>query len=149
MTSPSRINEDELDWDGDLRTYEGVPFTGKAFLMYANGQLEQEATYRDGLKDGLVQEWFPNGQLRSEWHAVHGRGEGNRTQWHEDGKVKCISEHEFGCELKYDEWSDTGELLVSRRLDPHSKQYEYVLHMRNTGKLGTVTNGMKISRKPC
>jgi antitoxin component YwqK of YwqJK toxin-antitoxin module len=130
MTLTNRVDDDELDFDEDQRILKGVPFTGIGFSEYPNGRLRGEAPYKDGFEEGVCRKWFPNGQLKREWLAVHGRATGTVTEWHENGKIKSIGEYEYGAELSYDEWSESGELTNHRQLDTASELFKYVQHMR-------------------
>jgi antitoxin component YwqK of YwqJK toxin-antitoxin module len=46
--------------------FEGKPFNGVVVDFYSNGQLRSELPYKDGKKDGLYQRWNENGQLLRE-----------------------------------------------------------------------------------
>ncbi len=126
----NRINEDELDWDDDLSVLDGVPYSGTGFLVYPDGTLKREVFYRDGFEEGVCIEWHPNGKLKREWFAERGRAKGKVTEWHDNETVKSVGEYEFGTELQYDEWNESGELILSRRIDEGSAQMKYVEQMR-------------------
>ena len=130
MISQNRINADELEFADAQSFYNGVPFTGVGFRVYPNLRLEEEIPYKDGYPDGVCREWFANGQMKAEWFAIHGRAIGKVKQWHQNGKLKSVGDYEHGVELKYDEWSDGGTLLVSRTIDAGSELYKYLQHMR-------------------
>lgn len=125
-----RIDDNELDFDGDQRTYNGAPFNGIGFLVYPNSQLKREAVYRDGFEEGLVREWHPNGQLKKEWFAVHGQATGKLVRWHDNGQIASVVEAEYGSVLRRDEWDRDGKHLKNYQIDPNSAEFKYVQEMR-------------------
>jgi hypothetical protein len=127
-----RVNEEELTFNDDQRLHNGIPFTGIGYEAYSDSRLKREATYYDGFQEGLVQEWFPNGNLKCQWHAEHGRAVGNLLNWHENGVLYSKAEYEFGVKISYREWNNNGTLIIDEQIDPSSKMYQYVLRMRET-----------------
>jgi antitoxin component YwqK of YwqJK toxin-antitoxin module len=132
MTTPYRVDVNELDWDEDMRLHKGVPFSGVGFEMYpgSDSVMVSESVYSDGFREGLCREWYPSGQLKREWQASHGVAMGRMTEWHESGKVRSVGEYEFGVAIRYDEWEERGHLVVTMRIDPNSGQFKYVQMMR-------------------
>ncbi len=124
------INEEELDWDGDISVLKGTPYTGKAYMSFPNGAVKREVLFKEGFEEGLCREWHKNGNLRREWIAQRGVPIGKVTEWHENGVVKSVGEYEFGAELKYEEWDESGELVQSRQIDEASELFKYVEQMR-------------------
>jgi antitoxin component YwqK of YwqJK toxin-antitoxin module len=132
MDSIGRVKEEHLHWDDDVTVFNGLPFTGVAFLEYPNAVLKREAYYKDGFEEGLVREWHANGKLKREWLAVHGRAEGKVTEWHDNGMVKSVGEYEYGVELRFGEWNEFGALVKSRTINMESELFKYVQKMRQT-----------------
>ena len=130
MNELQRVNEEELDWDDDVSVLNGTPFSGIAYMLYPDGALEWEVTYHDGFKEGLVQEFHSNGKLKREWLADRGRTKGARKEWDENGNLKSEGVYEFGVELEYSEWTESGEQIVHRTLDPESDLAKYVQQQR-------------------
>jgi hypothetical protein len=60
MSDNRRVNDNDLDWDDDLRILAGTPYSGSAFLLHPGGSLALEVTYRDGFEDGVCREWHPS-----------------------------------------------------------------------------------------
>lgn len=78
VAAPVRIDIDdpEVDFDdGERLFYPGEPFTGEV-VEYQGGALVSLETYRDGIVDGPVKQWFEDGTLRAEGnaHGISGRG---------------------------------------------------------------------------
>ena len=65
---------------------------------HSNGQKKEEATYKDGQKDGLSTGWYENGQKSSEGNykltlfkrngIFYGKRDGLWTEWYMDGQKK-------------------------------------------------------------
>lgn len=91
---------------------EGVP-DGLVLSWYANGQLASRREYRQGMKDGRQQEWWPDGRPRLDeivredapvglyrtWYAsgqafeehrydTNGHEDGAQKVWYEDGSIR-------------------------------------------------------------
>jgi antitoxin component YwqK of YwqJK toxin-antitoxin module len=132
-----RIIFDEalLEFNDDQRIYNGNPFTGVAYEEYPNGILKREITYKDGFENGLCRDWYPSGQLKCEWNALRGRAKGKLTKWHENGTIKAISEHDFGLELKYQEWTSDGQLVTARQIDTNSNLYKNMIELDRRQRL--------------
>lgn len=72
-TSPEEktININEEEGRGNIRKIQGilyhndVPFTGTTISKYPDGQIENKRTYINGKREGLVEEYYENGQLKS------------------------------------------------------------------------------------
>lgn len=118
-----RLNDEELEFDDDLREYSGSPFTGVAYTTFANGNLEREISCLNGLPNGLCRECYPDGQKRKEWTARRGPVHGVCTEWHSDGSIKSIANYMYGVETSYEEWSEQGALITKRELDEKSPMH--------------------------
>jgi antitoxin component YwqK of YwqJK toxin-antitoxin module len=133
MNSAVRVNEDLFEFNGDIRSYGGKPFTGIGFGEHPNGRLKRELPYNNGFPEGLCKEWHPNGQIEREWFAAHGRAIGKAQTWFENGNIQSIAEYEYGVEMHYEEWDNDGKKTVAREIRKDSKLYEYVQIMRDDG----------------
>jgi antitoxin component YwqK of YwqJK toxin-antitoxin module len=128
-----RIAEDLIEWDGDIRLYNGQPFTGVGFSLNQNGQLELERHYKDGFEEGLCREWYSNGQLELEYFAIRGLANGRLTKWHKHGQVKSIDLCEHGIVTKYEEWDESGTSIKKGELDKKSVLYSELERRRKNG----------------
>jgi len=88
---------EETEWyeNGKKKNHEffllqekgGAIKTGKWTSWYENGQKEEELTYKNGEKDGLVTWWYENGQKR--WEATYKDGKLISSKyWDKDGNLK-------------------------------------------------------------
>lgn len=111
-------------------------FTGEYKGWYDNGVLESIAFYKNGERDGLVEEWYENGNLRSKtnykngWpHGLYqywyinnqlrsqadyfdGNRNGHATLWHMNGKLQAeenFVHNRINGDAKY--WNENGQLL--------------------------------------
>ncbi len=58
----SKVVNRLIEREGGLQYEPGheQPFTGKFISRYANGQIEKEVHYKDGLTEGLFTAWHAN-----------------------------------------------------------------------------------------
>jgi antitoxin component YwqK of YwqJK toxin-antitoxin module len=88
--SPERVHIDDLQEreEAQMLFYQGKPFTGIAYEVYSEGQLNFEIEIKDGKTDGLGQEWYDNGQLHWEANFKDGQPDGLFQEWDEDGQLE-------------------------------------------------------------
>ena len=67
---------------------KGKPFTGTVVNEFANGKPQLWKEVRNGLADGLWQEWYENGHLRFSAYWREGKGQGEWHYYHENGAVR-------------------------------------------------------------
>ncbi len=63
-----------------------VPYTGKSFELYPNGELEEVTTFKDGIPNGLMTKWYMNGQKEAEVNFKGGKPDGLVVEWYETGE---------------------------------------------------------------
>ncbi|BAH45442.1 toxin-antitoxin system YwqK family antitoxin [Brevibacillus brevis] len=124
------VDEEMLDYDDDIRTYCDQPFTGIGYVKYPNGVTKRETHYKDGFPHGFRREWFPNGKIQTEYELRRGKVHGRRTYWHSNDSIRSIGHYEWGVELDYTEWSENGELIEKRKLDPESPDSNYKILLK-------------------
>lgn len=83
------------------------PFNGKFISRYANGQIENEVHYKEGLADGLSTNWHLNGRKESEGIYKDGKKEGLWTWWNANGQQ--IIEKYYKNGIKHGLWIDWHE----------------------------------------
>lgn len=88
----NEIDFDELEYDGDILVFEGVPFTGRAYELLSNGQKGYLSEYKDGLKHGITTYFYPSGKKMEEGHFIKGLKDGPELQWDRDGNLvmRCV-----------------------------------------------------------
>lgn len=94
-----RVEGDDLEWEGQLQTWNGAPFTGIEVWRFPSGAMESEATYKDGLTDGPARTWDEQGQLRSQFTCRLGAMHGNCKKWHANDQLAEDGNYEWGVRL--------------------------------------------------
>ncbi len=72
----------------EITTYEGNPLTGFLIESYPNGKLKSWITIKDGIANGLWQEWLENGHLRYNAYWKDGKGHGLWQYFHDNGVLR-------------------------------------------------------------
>ena len=85
---PEGVSVEELEPRERLvyRTGSDVPYTGKSFELYPNGNLEEVYTFKDGIPNGLMTKWYMNGQKEAEVNFKDGKPDGLVVEWYETGE---------------------------------------------------------------
>lgn len=81
------------------------PFTGDAVTYHKNGQVSLTSSYKNGLKEGIRDEFYDNGQLLSSVNYFMGLKEGAENVYYLSG------------ELNYEKIYKNGNLTDQRRFD--------------------------------
>ncbi len=82
---------------------EGKPH-GKALGWDQFGQKVYQATFVEGVQQGLEQQWFPNGKKKVEIMYENGVPNGVATEWYIDGTKKSQGEYVTGREQGTHTW---------------------------------------------
>src|SRR5690349_18987332 len=78
--------------------------------FFPNGQLEWEATIKDGKPAGMVRHWYENGNLKRECPCdEHGLEHGIVRDWDKDGKLLNESEWHHGTGVSKS-WFENGQV---------------------------------------
>ncbi len=133
-TTPSlpRVEGDDLEWEGQLQTWNDRPFTGTEVWRFPNGAIENETAYKDGLSDGLSRTWDEHGQLRSQFTCRLGAMHGICRKWHANGQLAEEGNYEWGVRLDEKEYNEQGALINRFTIDPADplSQYGVLLKLR-------------------
>lgn len=127
-----RVEGDDLEWEGQLQTWNDEPFTGIEVWRFPSGAIESETTYRDGLSDGLSRSWDEQGRLRSQFTCRLGAMHGNCRKWHGNGQLAEDGNYEWGVRINEREYNEHGALISEFALDPAdpSSQFGILLKFR-------------------
>ncbi|MDC6460800.1 hypothetical protein PQY88_00835 [Gammaproteobacteria bacterium] len=86
------MNETEMIngivYDQSVPPYNGVPLTGILIENFENGQLQFKGNFKKGKKEGVVDFYYRNGQLRKRQHHIKGKITGIQEQYYEDGQLE-------------------------------------------------------------
>ena len=83
--SIKEIPYDELGYDKGLFTKDEKPFTGTSIRKHSNGKIGGRYQFVDGIYDGIVEEWYENGQRSAYKMYKQGLRHGITTYWDEKG----------------------------------------------------------------
>jgi antitoxin component YwqK of YwqJK toxin-antitoxin module len=125
-----RVDGDDLEWEGQLQTWNGAPFNGIEEWRYANGALESETAYKDGLSDGLARTWDEHGQLRSQFSCRLGAMHGNCKKWHANGQLAEDGTYEWGVRVDEKTYDEAGRLISEFKIDPNYPNSQYPLLLK-------------------
>ena len=78
---------------------ENEPFTGTAFLSYANGSKSEVTPYVEGKLDGMAINYYEDGSKRWEIPYVNGKPYGTAIEYNEDGSKSAEYVFENGKEI--------------------------------------------------
>lgn len=128
-------------------TYEinsQTPFTGTTTSFYENGQLKERLSYKEGMKNGIQETFFSNGQLESKEELLtEYRYVGTKSNYYWDGQLKSRDIYsKEGYWLSSESYYDNGQLVYkSNILDKDGKEIiePYVEFFRD-GQVSTKFN---------
>lgn len=125
-----RVDGDDLEWEGQLQTWNGKPFTGIEVWRFPNGELESEVTYKEGLADGRSRMWDENGQLRADYTCRLGAVHGNCRKWHANGQLAEDGKYEWGVRVEEKEYDEQGRLVNDFKIDPNDPDSQYSILLK-------------------
>lgn len=117
----NRVLHSELKESGEVMYFQGKPFTGVAFEMYNESQLEFEYAYKDGKKI-LYKSYWENGQIKHETSFKDDKQDGVETGYEENGQKRFQYTYKDGVLLETKTYDD-GQLMF-RRTYKDGKQVE-------------------------
>ena len=82
---PDEFPYKDLGYDKGLFTKDGKGFTGAAVQHHANGKLKSRYQFVDGMLDGIIEEWWDNGQRSTYKQYKENMRHGITTYWDEKG----------------------------------------------------------------
>ena len=129
-----RVTAEECESDGDWTIYKGEPLTGIEYNNFPDGRLEAECSYIKGIISGPCREWYPNGQIKLEAEYLNWCKHGLMKKFFESGHLKSCGFYEFDIEIKYEEFNEKGDIIVSREINLESDDYCKLLERRKVHK---------------
>jgi antitoxin component YwqK of YwqJK toxin-antitoxin module len=91
-------------------------YTGKYDAWYANGYVEIQCKYRNGLIHGTYNSWHNNGQKLTECNYVKGQKNGIYTRYQYDGHIEYVNVYKNGeikNSRKYDSSATSNLLFIN------------------------------------
>ena len=110
---------------------------------YPSGALRWQRAFVHGVKDGIHQGWWENGQKQFEYQFRNGNYEGDAKEWYRDGALAALRHYENGVEAGLQrEWRENGTLYVNYEVRD-GKQYGII----NSRLCYSVKDGKGVFRK--
>jgi len=94
------------------------------FEYYANGQIKEEPSFKDGVRDGEWIQYFENGKKKSEEMYANAKPNGLWTTWHESTSKKA-SERTYrrgNLDKGFREWWENGKIKTEGQYLVNKKQ---------------------------
>lgn len=94
-----------------------VNWKGGYKKWYKNGQLQLQATFKNGVLVGQFKEYYPSGNLsRMGQYNKDGKLKGSITHWHENGEKAEEDKYNVGGKLlSHKQWDEQGNLIEEQQ----------------------------------
>ena len=129
-----RVPVKSLVYDDDLMWLDGEPFTGIAYALDANGNVNAEYEYRDGLKWGWSRTWYLPGKPFQERQLFMGTTHGKDREWYPNGQLKEEGDYELGFALRRKRWDEAGNVTEEYELKETDPRYQELEEYREIYK---------------
>ena len=100
----------------DTKTSSNRGDNGILREWYENGQLYLEFTMKNGIKNGVCKKWYENGQLQMVYNYNKGKLNGNQRKWFSDGNLRAewnyLNDELHGLST---EWNDDGSIKSKKQ----------------------------------
>lgn len=94
----------------ELVTYKMGKLHGKGNEWYSNGNLRTEANFSNGIAEDTVYMYFETGQLKRKYFMFEGKVKGLYQEWYENGQIKLSTEmNQDFFEGKFKSWHENGQ----------------------------------------
>ncbi|MFJ7934402.1 toxin-antitoxin system YwqK family antitoxin [Sporosarcina sp. NPDC096371] len=100
-------------------------FTGLAYDIYENGELESYFFIDNGVRQGANISFYPNGSIKRIGNMDKSAAEGYQVEFYENGIKKYESECIAGCEMTYVKYDDKGNIIEQKK-EPSETDLVYV-----------------------
>src|SRR5215813_603490 len=106
----TRVPQSSLEFEEGLMMLDGTPFTGIGYIE-RNGEVIEEAEYRNGLKWGVSKTMFPGGKPYKHSRLFAGVRHGRHREWHFSGELAEEADYELGFLVRRKKWDEDGDLI--------------------------------------
>lgn len=132
MESESSIEQKFCYGNGQLQEqafYQDGKREGETLHWYESGELCSSEFYRNGEAEGEFRSWYKNGQTIVRSFHQNGKWEGKRFCWHENGRIwRQHFFHDGSMKGIAKNWSDDGTLTIHRYVRAeHAIEFEFSL----------------------
>ncbi|MFC7364038.1 MULTISPECIES: toxin-antitoxin system YwqK family antitoxin [Bhargavaea] len=108
-----------------------VPVNGLVYeLSEQDGSVLNYGEYADGLPHGISVDFHPNGQVQQVHRHFHRPIHGEHRQWDREGRLVFWGEYEYGHELRYKRWDESGN-LVEEKTEPDESRLTMIRQTRD------------------
>lgn len=90
-----------------------IPYTGKTFSLWPNGNIEAEGNMKNGRPDGLVSMWYETGEKAGEGAYKDNKRDGILIEWHKNENKKMEQNFDAGNLLSDKFWDKEGNEVDS------------------------------------
>jgi antitoxin component YwqK of YwqJK toxin-antitoxin module len=92
-----------------------IVFTGLAYALFDNGNVEMYMFVKDGIKQGTIVRFYPNGNVESVSNMVDNVPEGKRIEYYESGAIKTIEERIGGFLMTFVTYDENGNIIEEKK----------------------------------
>nr|WP_246861227.1 hypothetical protein [Bacillus sp. REN3] len=89
-------------------------FTGLAYELYKNGNIESYFFVENGVKQGINVTFYPSGNIKRISNMDKGAAHGYQVEYFENKLIKYESECVAGREMKYIKYDEKGNIVKKR-----------------------------------
>lgn len=90
-------------------------FTGLAYELFENGNVESYMYVKDGIKQGAFVEFYPSGNIKMVNNMVDNVSEGKQIEYFENGSVKMIEERIGGFLMTFIKYDEDGNIIEEKK----------------------------------
>ena len=94
---------------------EEILFTGLAYDLYDNGNLESYFYVYNGVKQGLFVSFFKNGKIKRIGNMDKSASHGLQIEYFENGTMKSESKRIAGLAMTYREYDEDGNIIDEKK----------------------------------
>lgn len=89
-------------------------FTGLAYDLYKNGNIESYLYIKDGVKQGKYVSFYKNGQIKRIGHMDRSAAEGYQVEFFENGAMKYESDCIAGRAMTFKKYDEHGNIIEEK-----------------------------------
>jgi len=132
----------EISYENGNAFQNGQTFSGKVCSHHSNGEMHTLTSYNEGLKEGMWEVFFSNGQREKSGFTRKGEDDGLYREWYNNGELKYEYHYDLGKKVSiWKSWYEDGTRYTERHFENDelngkvlvwdergklSKEYDYV-----------------------
>ena len=88
---------------------------GKLNTWYVNGQIKSEKNYKNGKLNGKMTMWYMNGQIKSGRNYKNGKKDGKLISWYQNAQIQSDGNYKDGKkDGKWTLWDENGQITSEK-----------------------------------